>query len=199
MRWLGYHRAWTVLRVGLAAAPLAPLAAPLVGAPLRYPTAMSARVATILTAALLVGVLARALRRSRREALAMLASTALAAGAAAHVVASRENAFFRAELLYEASAALLAMSAVSAGLRLARFTESAPGEPSFSAHREVSDTMTRLSAWVVVAFWACVAIGLHYLAASVLFLLSGTIAVTLLLRMAELATAPRASKKGERT
>jgi hypothetical protein len=40
---------------------------------------------------------------------------------------------------------------------------------------------------VVLAFWACVAIGVHYVAAGVLFLLGGTIAVTLLLRI-ELAT-----------
>lgn len=193
MRWLGYHRAWSVLKVGLAAAPLAPLAAPFVGASLTYPTGTSARIATILTAVLVVTFLARALARSRREALAMLAFTVVAAGVAAHIVASRQNTFFRAELLYEVSAGLLAMSAVSAGLRLARVSKSAPDGRSFSGYREVSDTMTRLSAWVVLAFWACVAIGVHYVAAGVLFLLGGTIAVTLLLRI-EHATAPRARR-----
>jgi hypothetical protein len=39
-----------------------------------------------------------------------------------------------------------------------------------------------------------VAIGVHYVAAGVLFLLGGTIAVTLLLRI-ELATAPRARRR----
>jgi hypothetical protein len=194
LRWLGYHRAWSVLKVGLAAAPLAPLAAPFVGASLTYPTGTGARIATILTAVLVVTFVARALARSRREALAMLAFTVVAAGVAAHIVASRQNTFFRAELLYEASAGLLAMSAVSAGLRLARLRQSAPDGRSVSAYREVSDTMTRLSAWVVVAFWACVAIGVHYVAAGVLFLLGGTIAVTLLLRI-ELATAPRARRR----
>ncbi len=194
MRWLGYHRAWSVLKVALAAAPLAPLAAPFVGASLTYPTGTGARIAAILTAVLVVTFLARAIARSRREALAMLAFTVVAAGVAAHIVASRQNAFFRAELLYEASAGLLAMSAVSAGLRLARTRQSAPDGRSVSAYREVSDTMTRLSAWVALAFWACVAIGVHYVAAGVLFLLGGTIAVTLLLRI-ELATAPRARRR----
>jgi hypothetical protein len=192
LRWLGYHRAWSVLKVGLAAAPLAPLAAPFVGASLTYPTGTGARIATILTAVLVVTFLARALARSRREALAMLAFTVVAAGVAAHIVASRQNTFFRAELLYEASAGLLAMSAVSAGLRLARAgAPTATRVATFSAPREVSDTITRLSAWLIVGFWACVAIGLHYVAAGVLFLLAGTIAVTLLLRMAELARNPR--------
>jgi hypothetical protein len=187
LRWLGYHRAWSVLKVALAGAPLAPLAAPFVGASLTYPDDTSARIAVILTAALVVTFLARALGRSRREALAMLAFTVVAGGVAAHIVSWRQNTFFRAELLYEASAGLLAMSAVSAGLRLARMRESAPDGRSSSAYREVADTMTRLSAWVVLAFWACVAIGVHYVAAGVLFLLGGTIAVTLLLRI-ELAT-----------
>jgi hypothetical protein len=121
-----------------------------------------------------------------------LASTVLASSAAAHIIAVRENTFFIADLLYEICAGLLAMSAVSAGLRLARAgAPTATRVATFSAPREVSDTITRLSAWLIVGFWACVAIGLHYVAAGVLFLLAGTIAVTLLLRMAELARNPR--------
>lgn len=191
MRWLGYHRASAVLKVGLAAAPLAPLMAPWVEARLTYPAATTAQAATALTATLLVTFLVRAARRSWQEVLALLAAAVIAAAVAAHVIARRDNAFFIADLLYEASAALLAMSAVSAGLRLARAKETRTAlVPRFSPPREVADTVTRLSAWVLLAFWACVAAGLRYLSAVVLFLLAGTIAVTLVLRLAELAATP---------
>ena len=165
--------------------------APWVEAGLNYPTATTARVATVFTATLLVAFLVRAARRSWREALALLVAAAVAAAVAAHIIARRDNAFFIADLLYEVSAVLLAMSAVSAGLRLARVRESRTVHvPRFSPQREVADTAARLCAWVLLAFWACVAAGFRYFAAGVLFLLAGTIAVTLLLRMAELAAAP---------
>jgi hypothetical protein len=196
LRWLGYHRAWSVLKVGLAAAPLAPLVSPWVGTRLAYPAATTARIATVLTAVLLIAFLARALMRSWRQALGMLAAAVVAAAAAAHIIAARESAFFVADLLYEAAGVLLAMSAVGAGLRLARVREPRTVRvPRFSPQREVADMVTRLSAWVLIVFWICVAAGFRYLAAGVLFLLAGTIAVTLLLRMAEVAAAPRRASR----
>jgi hypothetical protein len=61
---------------------------------------------------------------------------------------------------------------------------------SFSPHREVSDTVTQASAWLIVLFWMCVLAGLQYVAAVVLHVLGGTIMVTLLLRIVELTTTP---------
>lgn len=149
---------------------------------------MTARIATILSVALLLTFVVRAMRRSRREALALAASTAGAAVIAAHIVAARANSFFIADLLYEASAALLAGAAVSAALRLARPRPAeAEGTRWISAQRAVADMVTRLSAWLLVIFWMCVAVGLRYVSVGVLFLVAGLIAVTLVLRMAERA------------
>lgn len=192
MRWLGYHRAWTVLKVGLLAAPLAPLVAPLVGGTLARSTALTPRIATILSVALLLVFVVRAMRRSPREALGLVASTAGAALIAAYIVAARDNAFFVADLLYEAAAALLAGASVSAALRgVQPPLDNARGTRWVAAQRAVADMVTRVSAWLLMIFWMCVAVGLRYVSAGVLFLLAGLIAVTMLLRLAEFAATPK--------
>ena len=196
MRWLDYPRAWRVLKVGLAAAPLAPLVAPIVGAPLRTPTATSARVAVAMTIGLTGLFLFRAALRSPREALFLLAATLGASSAAAHVVAARANAFFLADLLYEIAAVLLLASAVSAGLRVERIRRFWSKRATLTRRRELSDTVTRASAIFLLLFWVMVTAAQHYLAAIVLFVLAGTVAATLVLRMAE--AGPRATGQGPR-
>src|SRR5687768_626710 len=101
------------------AAPLAPLVAPLVRARLAEPVAMTARLATVVAVALMGAFLVRARRRSRREALLLLASETGAASIAAHLIAARDNSLFIADLLYEVSAVLLVLATISAGLRRA--------------------------------------------------------------------------------
>lgn len=189
-----YARAWLVLKTGLAAAPLAPFIAPLVGARLRAPQALEARVATLFAAFLVFVMLVRATtandRRWRREAVVFFLSVVGASALAAHVVAARATAFFIADRLYEAMAALLALGALSAALR----TEPArppvtglpeDGQPFFSPYHALSDGMTRMSAWLVVALWGLIIVDLQYVAAVVLALLAGAIAITILLRLAE--------------
>ncbi|HEU5185594.1 MAG TPA: hypothetical protein VFU01_13565 [Gemmatimonadaceae bacterium] len=189
MRWLDYPRAWRVLKVGLAAAPLAPLVSPIVGAPLRAPTATSARAAVALTIGLTGLFLFRAASRSPREALFLLAATVGASSAAAHLVAARANAFFLADLLYEIAAVLLLASAVSAGLRVGRIRRFWSKRATVATRRELSDTVTRASALFLLLFWVMVTAAQHYLAAIVLFVLAGTVAATLMLRMTEGFTA----------
>jgi len=185
VRWLDYPRAWRVLKVGLAAAPLAPLVAPIVGAPLRAPTAISARAAIGLTIGLTVLFLFRAASRSPREALFLLGATIGASSAAAYVVAARANAFFLADLLYEISAVLLLASAVSAGLRVGRIRRFWSKRATVTTRRELSDTVTRASALFLLMFWVLVTAAQRYVAAIVLFVLAGTVAATLVLRMTE--------------
>lgn len=178
------------------AAPLAPFVAPLVAAGLPSPSATTARAAVAVAVALLLALLVGALRRSRREALVMLASTTGASMVAAHLIAARDNLFFTADLLYEACAVLLAGAAVSGALRVTWPRQrGADGARWLQAHREVADTMTRVSAWLLLAFWSCVAGGLRYLSAGVLFILAGTIGLTVLFRVAELAVAPVERKR----
>ena len=196
MPWLDYPRAWRVLKVGLAAAPLAPLVAPIVGAPLRIPTATSARVAVAMTIGLTGLFLFRAASRSPREALFLLGATLGASSAAAHVVAARANAFFLADLLYELAAVLLLASAVSAGLRVGQIRRFWSKRATLTRRRELSDTVTRASAIFLLLFWVIVTAGQHYLAAIVLFVLAGTVAATLVLRMAE--AGPGANEHGPR-
>ncbi len=185
MRWPDYPRAWRVLKVGLAAAPLAPLVAPIVGAPLRAPTVASARAAVGVTLGLTALFLVRAALRSAREALFLFGATLGASSAAAYAVAARANAFFLADLLYEISAVLLLASAVSAGLRVERIRRFWSKRATVTARRELSDTVTRASALFLLMFWVMVMAAQHYVAAIVLFVLAGTVAATLVLRMSE--------------
>ena len=186
-----------VLKVGLLASPLALLVAPLVGAGLDKPVTTSSRVAIAFAVVLLLVFLARALTRSPREALALLAATTIASSAAAHIIVARENLFFVADLLYEASAALLAGASVGAGLRLARFRNRNLADGRWSpSQREVADGTTQLSAVLLLMFWACVVAGLRYASAGVLVILAGTVAVTVLLRLAELAAIPPSRARG---
>ena len=196
MRWLDYPRAWRVLKVGLAAAPLAPLVAPIVAAPLRAPTATSARAAVALTIGLTGLFLFRAASRSPREALFFLSATIGASSAAAYVIAARANAFFLADLLYEVAAVLLLASAVSAGLRVERIRRFWSKRATVTRRRELSDTVTRASALFLLLFWIMVTAAQHYLAAIVLFVLAGTVAATLVLRLTEGAIAPAESGPG---
>lgn len=189
-----YRREWLVLKTGLAAAPLAPFIAPIVGARIRPPDAIEARVATVFAAFLVLVMIVRAVtrddRRSQRDALTFLLVVAAASGVVAHVIAARANMFFIPDRLYEAMAALLALSALSARLRTekARAPETGlpeDGRPFFSPYHALSDAMTTASTWLVVSFWGLVVAGIHYVAAGVLMLLSGAIGITLLLRTAE--------------
>jgi hypothetical protein len=189
-----YARGWLVLKTGLAAAPLAPFIGPVVRSRLRPPEAIEARAASLSAALLVFVMLVRAVirdgRRSQREAAAFLVSVVVVSGVAAHVIRAQANAFILPDLLYQAMAALLGLSALSAALRTE--TERAPetglpedGEPFFSPYRALSDALTTASAGLVVAFWGLAALGLHYVAAFVLIVLSGAIGTTLLLRVAE--------------
>lgn len=189
-----YARVWLVLKTGLAAAPLAPFIAPVVGARPHVPQALEARAATLFAAVLVFVMLVRALsrddRRSQREAGVFLLFVVAASGIAAHVIEARANAFFIADLLYEVMAVLLALSVLSAALRteLARPPETGlpeDGRPFFSSYHALSDGLTRASAWLIVAFWGLAVTGLQYVGAVMLVLLSGAIGITLLLRAAE--------------
>ena len=189
-----YARVSLVLKTGLAAAPLAPFIAPLVGARTHAPQALGARAATLFAALLVFVMIVRAFtaneRRSQREAVGFFLSAIGASALAAHVIAARATAFFIADLLYEVMAVLLALSALSAALRTepARPPETGlpeDGQPFFSPYHALSDSMTRISAWLIVAFWGLAVTELLLSSAVMLALLSGAIGITVLLRAAE--------------
>lgn len=190
-----YERAWLTLKVGLVAAPLAPFAAPLVGASLSPPNELLARAASVLAAGMAFVILVRGMTRatlqSQRTVGITLIAMAVSAALAAHLIAWRANSFFHPDLLYEIMATLFALSAFSAGLRSEsqRPPETGhveDGQPFFSPYRALSDGITRMAAWLTVSFWVLVAVGLRYIAAVILVLLAGAVSVTMLLRVAEL-------------
>lgn len=189
-----YGRVQLALTTGLAAAPLAPFIGPIAGAAPRPPAAIEARVATLFAAALVIAMFVRTItrksRRSRRQTGIFLLSVVIASSAAAYVITARANSFFIADLLYEAMAALLALSVACEALRTD--SERAPetglaedGRPFFSPYHSLSDALTRTAVWFVVAFWGLVIARLHYIAAAMLILLGGMLTTTLLLRFAE--------------
>ena len=187
-----YRRAALILTTGLAAAPLAPLIAPFVGARLRVPQELEARGATVFVALLVFVMLVRAVirdERAQREAGVLLGSVVAASAVAAHVIKARATLFFGADLLYEVTAVLLGVSALSAALRTeperGRATGLAADRPVFSPYHELSDATTMTSAWLVVVFWGLVVAGLLYVSVVVLICLSGALGITVLLRIAE--------------
>jgi hypothetical protein len=176
--------------VALAAAPVSPLIAPLVGSDLPPPRPMISRIAvslataTVLIYAALAARRAHAGRGDRREPWVTLAGTIVASGIAAHVLDAIRNSLFMPANLYVITTALLIPHAVGTWLhqRMQRRVSVATGAVRrVPADLAFTSALMQSAAWMMGGFWLALLLGLRYPAPFFLLGTGGLIVVTIAL------------------